>query len=122
MSILADIVTRWKQNYPVQVWAGSVPNNTSPPYVVFTYASGGERRVAPSTVAWQEAVISFTATANTSVDAEQFAEDARSLYDMKSFGAVADMIMTNRSLYYTDNPSLTSNRIWVSQLDFAIKH
>lgn len=122
MSILADIVNRWKQNYPVAVWAGAAPEGTAPPYVVFTYASGSERRVSPRMVAWQEAVVSFTASGSTSVEAQQYAEDARTLFDMQSFGTVVDMVVTNRSLYYTDSPTLTGNRGWVAQLDFAIRH
>jgi hypothetical protein len=61
-------------------------------------------------------------SAATSTDAEIAKEFARSLFNMKSFGDVADMVVTNRNTFYSDTPTLTGNRGWVTQIDFQVKH
>lgn len=122
MSAFGDVVTRWSLNSAIPAFAGAAPEGTLPPFAVFNYVSGTEERCSRNTVAWQNAVVSLSVSALTSVDADQAAELARQLFNMQSFGEVADMVMTNRGLYYTDTPTLTGNRGWVAQLDFMIKH
>jgi hypothetical protein len=122
MSALGDIVTRWNTNSPIPAIAGAASEGTEPPFVVFVYVSGSEERCAPNTVAWQNSLISFIVSETSSVLAESATEFARQLFNMKSFGEVADMIVTNRGLFYTDTPTLTGNRGWVAQLDFQVKH
>lgn len=122
MSAFGDIVTRWSVNSPIPAYAGAAPEGTAPPFVVFTYVSGSEERCSPNTVAWQNAVVSFIVSELTSVEADTAAEYARQLFNMKSFGEVADMVVTNRGLFFTDTPTLTGNRGWVAQLDFQVKH
>lgn len=121
-TFLADITNRWNTNHPVKAVLGAATEGTVPPYVVFTFMAGGERRMAPSLTAWSTGVVTFTASAGTSVDAETLGDFAKSLFNMQSFGSVTDMVLSNRLLYYTDKPTLTGNRGWVSQIDFAIKY
>ena len=121
-TFLADITNRWNLNHPVKATLGAAPEGTAPPYVVFNFLGGGERRLAPNTRAFQTGTVSFIGATSTSVDAQTLGEFARDLFDMQSFGSVVDMDMSSRQLYYTDKPTLTSNRGWITQLDFAIKY
>lgn len=122
MSALGDIVNRWSANSAIPYFLGAAPEKTLPPFVVFNYVSGTEERCARNTVAWQNAVVNFSVSATTSVDADQAADLARQLYNMQSFGEVADMVLASRQLTYTDTPTLTGSRGWVAQIDFALKH
>lgn len=122
MSFMGDIVTRWQSNSPIPAWAGAAPEGTEPPYAVFTEAGGSEERTSSNVVAWEQDVVTLTVTASTSTDASIAKAFARELFNMKSFGEVADMVVTNRNTFYSDTPTLTGSRGWVMQIDFQVKH
>lgn len=122
MSFMGDIVSRWVSNSPIPAWSGAAPEGTNPPYAVFSQSGGSEERTSSNVVAWQSDVVTLSISASTSTDAEIAKDFARDLFNMKSFGDVADMVVTNRNTFYSDTPTLTGNRGWVTQIDFQVKH
>lgn len=122
MSFIADIANRWTVNHPAPCFVGSVPEGTLPPYVAFVVRDTRQERSMPNTINWRVSVVGFTAVANTSVEADDMANYAETLFNMKSFSSVADMTSAFRTTYYTDNPTLTANRAWVSSIEFSIRH
>lgn len=122
MSFIADIASRWASNYPTPSYVGAVPEGVLPPYVVFTARDGRQERSSGNTINWRSTSVNFTAVADTSVESSNLADYAESLFNLKSFASVADMALTNRTSYYTDTPTLTGNRAWVTNIDFQIKH
>lgn len=122
MSFMGDIVTRWNANSPIPSWSGAAPEGTQPPYAVFTVSGGSEVRCSSNSVAWQNDIVTLSVSALTSTDAEIARDFARDLFNMKSFGDVADMVITNRNTFYSDTPTLTGNRGWVTQIDFQVRH
>lgn len=119
---LADIVNRWRTNHPVPAVLGAAAEGTAPPFVVFVFEAGGVRRLSPGVVAWRVGSISFRASAANSVDSEAMGNFAIDIFDNKSFGAVSDMVYVTRLLYYTDKPTLTGNRGWITQVEFTFKY
>lgn len=122
MDVMRDIYNRWATNHPTPAWVGAAPEGTAPPYVVFAYQSGSEVRGCGRVVMYQEGLVSFLTSALTSTEANDLKKYAYALYNLQAFGSVMDMALTNQTSFYSDVPTLTGNRGWVAQIDFAIKH
>jgi len=122
MSFIADIANRWTVNHPTPCFVGAAPEGTLLPYVVFMVRDTRQERSAKNTVNWNVSITGFTAVASTSVEADSLADYAESLFNLQSFASVADMALVYRTTFYTDSPTLTSNRAWVTTIDFSIKH
>lgn len=122
MSAISDISNRWSINSAVPCFIGAAINGTLPPYVVFTSMGSLEVRSSPNVVNWTEETISFMVVTSTSVESNDLSMYALQLFNMKSFGSVADMRKNAGSTYYTDNPMLTGSKGWVGSIDFTIKY
>ena len=122
MSFISDIANRWSMFSATPYYVGAVSEGVLPPYVVFVIKETRPRISAPNTVNYRKSVITFSAVANNSVDATDLADISDLLYNMKSFQGICSMIETTRSTYYTENPTLTGNRAWVSSLTYTVMH
>lgn len=122
MTPMADILNRWRNNNATPVFVGAAPEGQLPPYVVLSEQTTMQQRATQNVVCWNQTSVSFTAVASTSAESGQLADYADFLYNQKSFSSVADMTQTMRSVYFSDTPSLTGSRVWVTSVDYTIKH
>ena len=122
MTPLGEIAQRWTLSYPVPIFVGAVPEGTAPPHVAVTEGMTTLERSISNVTCWRQTLVTLTAVAGTSVECGNLADYMELLYDRKSFGTIADMVMTMRSVVYMDTPTLTGNRGWVATLDFTIRY
>lgn len=122
MTPMKDILTRWRLNSPTVAFVGAAPEGQQPPYVVFAEQASTLQKAMPNVVLWTQTSVSFTAVGTTSTEASDLGDLADLVFNQKAFGPVADMVSTMRTTYFMDTPSLTGNRAWVTNIDYAIKH
>lgn len=122
MTPMKDILTRWRLNSPTVAFVGAAPEGQQPPYVVFAEQTSMQQKAMPNVVLWTQTSVSFTAVGTTSTEASDLGDLADLVFNQKAFGPVADMVSTMRTTYFMDTPSLTGNRAWVTNIDYAIKH
>lgn len=122
MTPLGEIANRWSNSHPVPIFVGAVPEGTPPPHLALTENTTSQVRSSSNVINWNQTSVTITAVANTSVDAGELGDYMEQLFNGVSFGSVADMVMTMRTVNYTDTPTLTGNRGWVAMLDFSIRH
>jgi len=122
MTPLGEIANRWSNSHPTPIFVGAVPEGTPPPHLALTENTTSQVRASSNVISWNQTAVTITAVASTSVEAGELADYMEMLFNGVSFGSVADMVMTMRSVSYMDTPTLTGNRGWVAMLDFSIKY
>jgi hypothetical protein len=122
MTPLGEIANRWSNSHPTPIFVGAVPEGTPPPHLALTENTTSQVRASGNVISWNQTAVTITAVASTSVEAGELGDYMEMLFNGVSFGSVADMVMTMRSVSYMDTPTLTGNRGWVAMLDFSIKY
>lgn len=118
----ADMVNRWQSNSQVPMFVGTAPEGTHPPYASLNLVQSNPVNLSGNARIWNESLIQIAAVTDTLADSETLAESISQVFDLKTFGAVVDMGLLNRSTNYSDQPGLTGNRTWMTILEFRIRH
>lgn len=118
----SDIVNRWQSNSQVPIFVGTAHEGTYPPYASLNLVQSNPVNLSGNARIWNESLIQIAAVTDTLADSETLAESISQVFDLKTFGAVVDMGLLNRSTNYSDQPGLTGNRTWMTILEFRIRH
>lgn len=118
----ADMVNRWQSNSQVPMFVGTAPEGTHSPYTSLNLVQSNPVNLSGNARIWNESLIQIAAVTDTLADSESLAESISQVFDLKTFGAVVDMSLLNRSTNYSDQPSLSGNRTWMTILEFRIRH
>jgi uncharacterized protein YhfF len=116
------IQSRWQTGSGIPVYVGSVPEDTLPPYGCINVVQSNPVVLTSNVTCWNETLLQFSAVTETLAASETLSDQTIQLFDKVDFESVADMTLINRSISYSDQPGLTGNRIWMSSIEFRVRH